>query len=84
VALAYPEPPLSDCVVLLRPWANDDLPLLVKASGDDYVAMIERIPVPFTDRAIGSPASTVASEPSRVGSSRSSRLTKPRRWVGSA
>jgi RimJ/RimL family protein N-acetyltransferase len=45
--LAYPDPPLADDVVLLRPWAESDLPLLERASGDEYVATIEHLPVPF-------------------------------------
>lgn len=45
--LAYPDPPLADDLVLLRPWAESDLPLLERASADDYTAMIEHLPAPF-------------------------------------
>ena len=31
----------------LRPWNAEDLPLLERASEDEYVALIERLPVPF-------------------------------------
>jgi [ribosomal protein S5]-alanine N-acetyltransferase len=51
VALEYPQPPLSDGVVLLRPWEASDLGLLEQASGDEYVALIEHMPVPFTAEA---------------------------------
>ena len=49
--LAYPDPPLEDGVVVLRPWQDDDLALVEAASRDDYVALIERMPVPFEVRA---------------------------------
>ena len=48
MSLAYPEPPLSDGVVLLRPWDDNDLAVVEEASRDEYVAQIEHIPVPFT------------------------------------
>ena len=51
MALRYPEPPLADGVVGLRPWTEADLPLLREAAGDDYVAMIEHLPVPYDDAA---------------------------------
>ena len=31
----------------LRPWEARDLPLLARASEDEYVALIERLPMPF-------------------------------------
>jgi RimJ/RimL family protein N-acetyltransferase len=46
--LRNPEPPLSDEQLLLRPWDEGDLPLLEQASTDEYVAMIEHLPVPFS------------------------------------
>ena len=46
--LANPEPPLSDGGLLLRPWEESDLPLLERASSDEYVAMIEHLPVSFS------------------------------------
>jgi RimJ/RimL family protein N-acetyltransferase len=48
VTLEYPEPPLSDGRVALRPWSEDDLPLVEKVSADDYIALIERIPAPYS------------------------------------
>ena len=49
MTLQYPEPPLTDAVVLLRPWQECDLPVLEQASADEYVAEIEHLPIPFTD-----------------------------------
>ncbi len=49
MTLQYPEPPLTDAVVLLRPWQGSDLPVLERASADEYVAEIERLPTPFTE-----------------------------------
>ena len=51
IALRHPDPPLTDDVVVLRPWQEDDLALLERASRDEYVAVIERLPVPFDVRA---------------------------------
>lgn len=51
MALEYPQPPLSDGVVLLRPWQDSDLALIEQASRDDYVALIEHMPVPFREEA---------------------------------
>lgn len=47
MTLVHPEPPLSDGVVLLRPWDEADLPTLEQSSRDAYVAQIEHLPVPF-------------------------------------
>jgi RimJ/RimL family protein N-acetyltransferase len=38
VALPFPEPPLTDGVVLLRPWRGDDLEFVVSACHDPEVA----------------------------------------------
>jgi [ribosomal protein S5]-alanine N-acetyltransferase len=48
MSLAYPEPPLSDGVVLLRPWDDGDVGVVGQASCDAYVAQIEHLPAPFT------------------------------------
>lgn len=40
-----------DDVVRLRPWQESDIALLERASQDDYVALIEHIPVPFSKAA---------------------------------
>ena len=45
--LVYPEVLLADDAVYLRPWEQGDLPLVEEASRDDYVALIEHLPVPF-------------------------------------
>lgn len=49
--LEYPQPSLTDGVVVLRPWEDRDLPILEAASKDDYVAEIEHLPVPFSETA---------------------------------
>ncbi len=49
MALRYPTHPLTDGAVVLRPWQASDLPVLERASADEYVALIEHIPVPFTE-----------------------------------
>jgi RimJ/RimL family protein N-acetyltransferase len=49
VTLSYPDPPLTDGELLLRPWDETDLRLVERASRDDYVATIEHLPVPFSD-----------------------------------
>jgi ribosomal-protein-alanine N-acetyltransferase len=46
--LVYPDPLLADDRLLLRPWAETELPLLERASTDEYVAKIEHLPVPFS------------------------------------
>ena len=48
--LSYPEPPLTDDVVILRPWELKDLPVLEEASCDEYVSLVEQLPVPFDAR----------------------------------
>jgi RimJ/RimL family protein N-acetyltransferase len=50
MALEDPSP-LSDGVVLLRAWEQSDLAVVARASRDDYVATVERLPVPFTPAA---------------------------------
>jgi RimJ/RimL family protein N-acetyltransferase len=47
MALACPDPPLTDGVVLLRSWDERDLALVEQASFDEYIALIEHVPVPF-------------------------------------
>jgi RimJ/RimL family protein N-acetyltransferase len=37
----------ADAVPELRPWEERDLPLLERASEDEYVALVEHLPVPF-------------------------------------
>ena len=49
--LVYPDPLLADDRVVLRPWEETDLPLLERASTDEYVAEIEHLPFPFSAEA---------------------------------
>ncbi len=49
MTLQYPEPPLTDGVVLLRAWQESDIRVLERASADEYVAEIERLATPFTE-----------------------------------
>src|SRR5207247_9966408 len=41
---------IGDDVVRLRAWRDDDVALLREGSEDDYVALIEHLPVPFSER----------------------------------
>ena len=48
--LAYPDPPLSDGVVALRPWTDADLDFIVAACQDAEIARFSPvIPVPYTE-----------------------------------
>jgi RimJ/RimL family protein N-acetyltransferase len=46
--LAYPDPPLADDVVSLRPWLVTDLATVVEASRDPYIPKVTSVPAPFT------------------------------------
>lgn len=46
--LAYPDPPLADDVVCLRPWRGTDLATVVEASRDPYIPKVTTVPAPFT------------------------------------
>jgi ribosomal-protein-alanine N-acetyltransferase len=48
VALDYPDPPLDDGVVRLRPWSDGDLDTVVEASRDAYIPRVTTVPAPFT------------------------------------
>jgi RimJ/RimL family protein N-acetyltransferase len=48
VALDYPDPPLDDGVVRLRPWSDADLDTVVEASRDPYIPRVTTVPAPFT------------------------------------
>jgi ribosomal-protein-alanine N-acetyltransferase len=48
VPLAYPDPPLGDEVVRLRPWLNTDAPAIVEASRDPYIPKVTTVPAPYT------------------------------------
>ena len=48
--LAYPDPPLTDDVVLLRSWSMDDVPGLVRCCNDPEIRRwLSSIPVPYTE-----------------------------------
>jgi RimJ/RimL family protein N-acetyltransferase len=48
--LQFPDPPLVDGVVLLRPWTRDDLPFVVAACQDPEVSRYSPvIPFPYTE-----------------------------------
>ena len=48
VDLDPPEPPLSDGIVLLRPWTLDDVPAIVSACNESEIARwIHQIPSPY-------------------------------------
>jgi [ribosomal protein S5]-alanine N-acetyltransferase len=48
VPLAYPDPPLRDELVSLRPWRKTDLVTIVEASRDPYIPKVTSVPAPFT------------------------------------
>ncbi len=48
--LVPPDPPLSDGVVTLRPWREEDVPSLVSCCGDaEIAAFIDQIPQPYRE-----------------------------------
>jgi RimJ/RimL family protein N-acetyltransferase len=48
--LAYPDPPLTDDVVLLRPWSMDDVPELVRCCNDPEIRRwLSSMPAPYTE-----------------------------------
>jgi RimJ/RimL family protein N-acetyltransferase len=51
VALALPDPPLADDVVLLRPWAEEDLGCVREASEDPAIHAGTTVPAHFTPAA---------------------------------
>lgn len=49
VRLRAPDPPLTDGVVLLRPWSDADVPAVAEACRDPEIALwIDDIPAPYT------------------------------------
>lgn len=46
--LGYPDPPLADELVSLRPWSSGDLPTVIEASRDPYIPKVTTVPAPFT------------------------------------
>lgn len=49
--LTYPNPPLSDESIRLRPWTIDDLPAIEQASHDPYISDVTSVPPTYTDDA---------------------------------
>jgi RimJ/RimL family protein N-acetyltransferase len=47
--LPWPDPPLHDDVVALRPWTLDDVPWITAACQDPQIARYTRVPVPYTE-----------------------------------
>jgi [ribosomal protein S5]-alanine N-acetyltransferase len=48
VPIGYPEPPLADDLVSLRPWLASDLDAVLEASRDPYIPKVTSVPTPFT------------------------------------
>jgi [ribosomal protein S5]-alanine N-acetyltransferase len=46
--LAYPDPPLADERVSLRPWRKTDVGAVIEASRDPYIPKVTSVPAPFT------------------------------------
>ncbi len=44
----YPHPPLSDGMILLRPWTEQDLSAVEYASSDPYIVATTSVPFPYT------------------------------------
>jgi [ribosomal protein S5]-alanine N-acetyltransferase len=51
VPLGYPDPPLADDVIVLRPWAASDLEAVIEASRDPYIPKVTSVPAPYTKSA---------------------------------
>jgi RimJ/RimL family protein N-acetyltransferase len=48
--IPLPDPPLTDGMVSLRPWLEDDLPLMTKALQDPEIPRWTTIPAPYGER----------------------------------
>lgn len=46
--IKYPYPPLSDGVILLRPWTERDLSAVEQGSKDPYIVATTSVPSPYT------------------------------------
>jgi RimJ/RimL family protein N-acetyltransferase len=53
-AIMYPDPPLCDEIVLLRPWREEDIPSVVRAASDPSIERWNHLPQPFDDAAVRS------------------------------
>jgi ribosomal-protein-alanine N-acetyltransferase len=49
VPLSYPDPPLGDGAIVLRPWEEADLDVLVAICSDPDVARFTRVPDPYSE-----------------------------------
>jgi RimJ/RimL family protein N-acetyltransferase len=50
MALGYPDPPLSDGVIALRPWSMQDVPEAVSCCNDEQIRrFIPTLPIPYTE-----------------------------------
>ncbi len=49
VPLSYPDPPLGDGAVALRPWQDADLDVMVAICSDPDVARFTRVPDPYSE-----------------------------------
>jgi RimJ/RimL family protein N-acetyltransferase len=49
VALPYPDPPLDNGVVALRPWRADDAPLIAAWAGDEPIVRWTGVPAGYTE-----------------------------------
>jgi RimJ/RimL family protein N-acetyltransferase len=47
--LEHPDPPLTDGVVALRPWRDDDAPALMAICDDPLAARFTNVPVPYAE-----------------------------------
>ena len=49
VPLSYPDPPLTEGEIGLRPWREEDLGVIAALCRDPDVARFTRVPDPYTD-----------------------------------
>jgi [ribosomal protein S5]-alanine N-acetyltransferase len=49
VPLSYPDPPLAEGAIALRPWQDDDLDVMVALCRDPDVARFTRVPDPYSE-----------------------------------
>jgi len=50
--LKYPDPPLRDDLIALRPWREEDLALVVRTARDRAIKRWSHLPEPFDDAAV--------------------------------
>ena len=48
VPLSYPDPPLGEGEIALRPWRDEDIDAMVALCSDPDVARFTRVPVPYS------------------------------------